>query len=79
MLQNKEKEQKKRTEGKGDVMFPNKITQTWLEAFSKYIKDGDTYRNSAVDGIWSAAELYLCVCVGGALGSQRGGERHGKQ
>lgn len=65
MPQNKEKEQKKRKEGKDDAIFPSKITQTWLEAFSKYIKDEDTYCNSAVDGIWSAAELSLCVCVGG--------------
>lgn len=37
---------------------------------SKYIKDENTYCNSAVDGIWSAAELSLCVCVlagGGGL------------
>lgn len=69
MPQNKEKEQKKRKEGKDDAIFPNKITQTWLEAFSKYIKDEDTYCNSDVDGIWSVAELYLCVCVcwGGGL------------
>lgn len=39
------------------------IIQTQLEAFSKYTKDEDTYCNSAMDGIWSAAELYLCVCM----------------
>lgn len=54
---------KKRKERKGNVTFPDMIIQTQLEAFSKYTKDEDTYCNSAMDGIWSAAELYLCVCM----------------
>lgn len=67
---------KERKEGKGNVIFPDKIVQTQLEAFSKDIKDEDPYCNPAMDELWSAVEDYLCVWE---TWSPKGGERHGKQ